>query len=138
MRTATLGASPGALPAVPVSVGVAVLTVAATVGPVIATDGPRDSSPAVHVPGGVVNLLSGRRAEIVAETRAEAEAQVADAIADLRHAQGRLALDCVTGETQAQVQNRVLPLGATINGVFVANNDTVVPTHPTVRTWQRR
>ncbi|HEX5965139.1 MAG TPA: TonB-dependent receptor, partial [Pyrinomonadaceae bacterium] len=35
-----------------------------------------------------------------------------------------------TGETQAQVQNRLLPLGATINGVFVANNDTVVPTHP--------
>lgn len=35
-----------------------------------------------------------------------------------------------TGETQAQVQNRLLPIGATINGVFVANNDTVVPTHP--------
>ena len=32
-----------------------------------------------------------------------------------------------TGETQAQVQNRLLPLGATINGVFVANNDTLVP-----------
>jgi outer membrane receptor protein involved in Fe transport len=32
-----------------------------------------------------------------------------------------------TGETLAQVQNRILPIGATINGVFIANNDTAVP-----------
>lgn len=35
-----------------------------------------------------------------------------------------------TGETLAQVQNRLLPLGAIVNGVRVVNNDTVVPTHP--------
>lgn len=32
-----------------------------------------------------------------------------------------------TGETVVQVQNRLLPIGATINGVFVADNDTAVP-----------
>lgn len=32
-----------------------------------------------------------------------------------------------TGETLAQVQNRLLPLGATINGVFIANGDSSVP-----------
>lgn len=32
-----------------------------------------------------------------------------------------------TGENLAQVQNRLLPIGATINGVLIANNDTAVP-----------
>ncbi len=32
-----------------------------------------------------------------------------------------------TGETLAQVQNRLLPIGATINGVTIVNNDTSVP-----------
>jgi hemoglobin/transferrin/lactoferrin receptor protein len=32
-----------------------------------------------------------------------------------------------TGETLAQVQDRLLPIGAIINGVLVANNDTAAP-----------
>ena len=32
-----------------------------------------------------------------------------------------------TGETLALAQNRLLPIGATINGVTVVNNDTAVP-----------
>ncbi|HET6671229.1 MAG TPA: TonB-dependent receptor [Pyrinomonadaceae bacterium] len=37
-----------------------------------------------------------------------------------------------TGETLAQVQDRLLPIGATINGVFIANNDTLVPLYTSV------
>ncbi|MCY7346230.1 MAG: TonB-dependent receptor [Pyrinomonadaceae bacterium] len=32
-----------------------------------------------------------------------------------------------TGETLAQVQNRLLPIGATVNGVTIINNDTAAP-----------
>ncbi|HEX8456171.1 MAG TPA: TonB-dependent receptor [Pyrinomonadaceae bacterium] len=35
-----------------------------------------------------------------------------------------------TGETLLQVQNRLLPIGATINGVTIVNNDTTVPRYP--------
>jgi hemoglobin/transferrin/lactoferrin receptor protein len=38
----------------------------------------------------------------------------------------------LTGETLAQVQNRLLPIGATINGITIVNNDTTVPIFPSL------
>jgi hemoglobin/transferrin/lactoferrin receptor protein len=35
-----------------------------------------------------------------------------------------------TGENVTQVQDRLLPLGSTVNGVVVADANTLVPTHP--------
>ena len=40
-----------------------------------------------------------------------------------------------TGETLLQVQNRLLPLNTTVNGVFVANNDTAVPLFTRVESY---
>lgn len=37
-----------------------------------------------------------------------------------------------TGETLTQVQNRLLPIGATINGVFIADNSSSVPLFPSI------
>ena len=37
-----------------------------------------------------------------------------------------------TGETLAHVQNRLLPIGATINGVFIADNSSSVPLFPAI------
>ena len=51
-------------------------------------------------------------------------------------ARWRLAPNLIpTGETLAQVQNRLLPIGATINGVFVADNNTAVPLFTEVKSY---